>query len=72
MSISAAQIKEARRLLGWTQMELAVEARLSPSTISRFEHDQGRPGPWIGDQIKRTLEAAGVEFTDGVTLREGK
>ena len=37
MKISPAQVTEARRLLGWTQERLSIEARVPPTAVSTFE-----------------------------------
>jgi transcriptional regulator with XRE-family HTH domain len=37
VTVTAGQLKVARQLLGWNQEQLAVEARVSPSTVSQFE-----------------------------------
>jgi transcriptional regulator with XRE-family HTH domain len=34
MTITGQQVKAARLLLGWTQEKLAVEVRVTPSTIA--------------------------------------
>jgi len=71
MTITAAQVTEARRLLGWTRSRLAVEARVSPASVGRFE--SGVPqGEWIKANICAALESAGVEFaenTEGARVR---
>jgi transcriptional regulator with XRE-family HTH domain len=76
MTITGAQLKAARQLLGWTQDKLAVEARLSPSTIGHFESGRRQPAALIVDMIKCALEDAGVEFTNGsepgMKLRKAK
>jgi transcriptional regulator with XRE-family HTH domain len=75
MTITASQMKAARQLLGWTQEQLAAEARLSPSTVSHCEAGRHRTSPEIVSKLQRALEAAGVEFTNGgepgVKLRKG-
>jgi transcriptional regulator with XRE-family HTH domain len=65
MAITAAQLKAARQLLGWSQTQLAAEARVSPTTVSHCESGRHRASPRIVSAIQRTLEAAGVEFTNG-------
>ena len=62
--ISPEQVREARKLLAWSQLELAIRADLAQSAISRFELGQLVLEKKIG-AIQRALEAAGVEFTDG-------
>jgi hypothetical protein len=55
---------------------LAVEARVSPSTVSQFEAGRHRTSPGIVSGLQTALEAAGVEFTNGgepgVKLRKAK
>jgi len=48
MTITGAQVKVARQLLGWTQEILAAEIRVSSSTIGAFETGQRRPSATIG------------------------
>jgi transcriptional regulator with XRE-family HTH domain len=73
------QLRAARGLLGWSQTELAGRAGLSLPTVKRVEAETG---PRVSDEararLRRTLEAAGVEFIDengggpGVRLRKQK
>jgi transcriptional regulator with XRE-family HTH domain len=76
MTITAAQLKAARQLLGWSQSQLAAEARVSPTSVSHYESERRRPSPGIVSAIQRALEAAGVEFLNGgeprVKLRKAK
>jgi hypothetical protein len=50
-------------LLGWTQSRLSVEARISPSIISKFERHNLTTAPIIS-AVRSALEAAGVEFSN--------
>jgi predicted transcriptional regulator len=63
--ITTEQLRGARGLLAWSQSELANRAGLSVPTIKRLE---ARFGPPVSDDVRkklrRTLEAAGVEFID--------
>jgi transcriptional regulator with XRE-family HTH domain len=74
MTITSDQVKTARRVLGWTQSQLAVDAGISPATVSRFERGSHISG-WIVSEILKALVDAGVEFTNGgepgVKLRKG-
>ncbi|WP_113891114.1 helix-turn-helix domain-containing protein [Roseiarcus fermentans] len=65
MEISAAQLRAARGLLGWSQTELALAAKIGRATIADFE--SGKRGPYARtlDVLRSTLEGAGVEFTNG-------
>jgi transcriptional regulator with XRE-family HTH domain len=47
MSISPAQLKEARRLLGWTLSMVGGKSDLSTSTISFFETGRRRPSALV-------------------------
>ena len=62
--ISGEQVKFARKLLGWSQMALALEAGASQRTIMRFERGESRAKGQTIFAIRRALEAAGVEFTN--------
>jgi transcriptional regulator with XRE-family HTH domain len=63
--ITGEQVRAARKLLGWPQMTLALEASVTPSTVLKFERGEGRPSVLSVSTIKRTLEGAGVEFPEG-------
>jgi len=73
---SAAQIRAARQLAGLSQGDIARAAGLSLPTIKRAESDREVS---ISDEsialIRKALESAGVEFTDGrrpgVRLKSG-
>jgi transcriptional regulator with XRE-family HTH domain len=62
MILTAAQLKAARQLLGWSQDDVASSGGLSTETVVYFEH--GKRSPNLRDlvDIQKTLEAAGVEF----------
>ncbi len=67
VKITAAQLRAARALLRWTAEDLAEHSKLGVSTIRRAEAVDG-PLPITvanAETIKRSLEAAGVEFTNG-------
>jgi transcriptional regulator with XRE-family HTH domain len=65
MSISPAQLKEARRLLGWTLSVVGGKSDLSTSTISFFETGRRRPSALGVSKIRKAFEDAGVEFMRG-------
>ena len=56
MKISPAQVTEARRLLGWTQERLSIEARVPPTAVSTFEGGT-RTGAKIETALCTALEA---------------
>jgi transcriptional regulator with XRE-family HTH domain len=62
--VTSAQLRAARSLLNWTVRDLAGKAGVHRNTISRAETDETEHGHAVA-QVVRTLEAAGVEFTDG-------
>jgi transcriptional regulator with XRE-family HTH domain len=65
MTITAAQLKAARHLLGWSQDDVAAASGLETTTIFHFEHGKHSPSRAAIADIRLTLEAAGVEFTNG-------
>jgi hypothetical protein len=64
--ISAAQIRAARGLLGWTPRELARRAIVSDATVYALEHVLGMAANVDAlAGVQATLEAEGVEFLGG-------
>ena len=63
--ITPAQCRMARAALEWGIIELAKAAGVGISTVSRFEQSQARPQAATLEAIQRTLEEAGVVFTNG-------
>ena len=64
--ITIEQIKAARALLKWSQTELAQQAGLSHPTVKRLEGDTKlKVSEEARSKIIQTLEAAGIEFTNG-------
>ena len=75
MTITGAQVKAARKLLKWSQLQLAHRAGVSDATIESFEVSRHPLRPKNVQAIRHSLESAGIEFDDnghGVRLREGK
>lgn len=76
MTITVAQIRAARGLLGWSQVALATAANVSEPTIKRLEGQKVGVSDDIRDAIRSALEDAGVIFVDangegpGVRLRK--
>jgi transcriptional regulator with XRE-family HTH domain len=63
---SIPQFRAARGLLGWSQTQLAKAAGLSLPTVKRFETASGaRVSDDAAAAMRRAIEAAGVEFTNG-------
>jgi transcriptional regulator with XRE-family HTH domain len=64
--ISAAQIRAARGLLGWTPRELARRAIVSDATVYALEHVLGLAANVDAlAGVQATLEAEGIEFLGG-------
>jgi predicted transcriptional regulator len=75
--LSIRQLKAARELLAWSQVDLAAHSDVSLPTIQRLEAADGDLGgrPATGEKIVGALEKAGVEFLDdgqGVRLKPPK
>jgi len=58
------QCRAARALLGWSQQDLANQARVGIVTVNQLENGLSQPRPATLDVIQRALETAGVEFID--------
>jgi transcriptional regulator with XRE-family HTH domain len=65
MTLTGAQAKAARQLLSWPQYRLAAELGVSQTEIARFELGKRRLSALQTSVLKRALEAAGIEFTNG-------
>ena len=63
--ITAAQCRMARGALGWGVRDLAREAQVGVSTVTRFEGGLATPIPATVRAIQQALEAAGIEFIPG-------
>ena len=76
-TMSPAQCRAARALLGMTQSELAKNARLGLSTIVDFERERRRVSSDAAKAMQDALERAGIEFIRqngggvGIRLRNG-
>jgi transcriptional regulator with XRE-family HTH domain len=62
--ITSAQVKEARRLLGWTLKMLEGKSGVTSTILANFEADKGRPSVLQLTVLRRVIEAGGIEFTD--------
>jgi len=77
--VSTHQIKAARMLLAWDQVELARRSSVGVATLRRIEAQQGvaSAGPGSVAKIVSALESAGIEFLGspndmpGVRLTKG-
>jgi transcriptional regulator with XRE-family HTH domain len=66
--VKAAQVRMARAGLDWSLEDLAQAAGVHRNTISSFERGiyEGEPNSLA--KIRKALEKAGIEFTDGDVL----
>jgi DNA-binding transcriptional regulator YiaG len=62
MSISPAQCRGARGLLGWSQSDLSGASKTSTKTIADFERGAREPYPRTLEDVRGALEKAGIEF----------
>lgn len=60
-----AQIRAARALVDMTQSALAERVGLTPNALVAIEKGRSDPKTSTMISIKRALEEAGVEFTNG-------
>ena len=60
--ITAHQSRGARAMLGWSREQLAERSRVSAATLADFEAEKRTPYNRTLADIRRALEAAGVEF----------
>ena len=78
MSISPAQCRGARGLLGWSQSDLSAASKTATKTIADFERGAREPYPRTLEDVRGALEKAGIEFIGengggpGVRLRKNK
>jgi transcriptional regulator with XRE-family HTH domain len=71
MTIRPDQIKDARKLLGWSQAELAKRVHVAAATIAAIESGKSQSTEQIFTAIRCALEVAGVEITPwSVRLRD--
>jgi transcriptional regulator with XRE-family HTH domain len=62
--MKAVQLRMARAAVGWGVRELAKEAGVTANTVTRIENGADAKQSTI-DRMRRALESAGVEFTNG-------
>jgi transcriptional regulator with XRE-family HTH domain len=80
MSLTPAQSRAARALLGWSQSDLCKAAKVGRATLANFELENSTPYERTLRDICTALEAAGVvrlangqciEGGPGVRLKRG-
>jgi transcriptional regulator with XRE-family HTH domain len=67
--INARQIRAARALLNWSQVDLARAASLATTSIKNIENENGTTRRETLAQVQETLEANGIEFQPGDGIR---
>ena len=74
MTLTGAQVRAARTLLGWPQHRMADELRIRLSEYRSFEVGRVELSALQTSLFKRVLAAAGVTFDEAgrETLRERK
>jgi transcriptional regulator with XRE-family HTH domain len=75
MAITGVQLRAARELIGLSQLSLAVQFQLGLRAVIEFEGGRKSLSWRTRYHLKRALEAAGLEFTNGrpgVKLRKPK
>jgi transcriptional regulator with XRE-family HTH domain len=63
--VTSAQIRAARGLLDWTVRDLAERSGLHRDMVNNIETGAYAGAPATLEAIRRVLERAGVEFTNG-------
>jgi transcriptional regulator with XRE-family HTH domain len=69
--VTAPQIRAARALLGWTQLDLARESGISEVSIKNIERGSTDPRASTLAAIENAFETAGVIFLDPGVARDG-
>ncbi|MFA3915950.1 helix-turn-helix transcriptional regulator [Ruegeria hyattellae] len=71
--LSIRQIKAARALLDWSQMDLAEQSGVSYPTIARLETGDGPVGGRkdTASKIRSALETQGIQFLDSGEVAAG-
>ena len=62
--ITSEQVKAARKLLGWSQTDLTIQADVGKTTIHKLENGEAIGGHMV-KLIEGAFRAAGVEFPEG-------
>jgi transcriptional regulator with XRE-family HTH domain len=63
--ITGSQVKAARKLLRWSQNQLAMRAHIGHDAVTQLESGVGRTMQRTKRAIRVALEAACIEFTQG-------
>jgi predicted transcriptional regulator len=69
--ITAGQIRAARALIGWTQMDLAKASGVSEISIKNIERGATDPRSSTLGALQQAFEKAGVIFLEPGDIRDG-
>jgi len=64
MTITAAQARGARAMLGISQEDMATLAGISRKTLTTFEADEAGVKPGTVEKVQSALEGAGAVFIE--------
>jgi putative transcriptional regulator len=56
--MTGTEIKELRKILGYTQARLAEEVGVTPNTVARYERDEFKPSPPVMKLLKLLMMMA--------------
>ena len=65
-SLTPAQARAARALLGWSQKDFAARAGVAEPTVTQFERGARNPSRAVAWAMRAAFEAGGVEFIDAI------
>jgi transcriptional regulator with XRE-family HTH domain len=69
MTVTAAQLRGARAMLGWTSGDLALRSRVHRRTVRKLESGEATPQRATIAKIVAAIEAGGIEFIEGGGVR---
>jgi predicted transcriptional regulator len=69
--ITTGQIRAARALIGWTQVDLAKASGVSEISIKNIERGATDPRASTLEAFQRAFEKAGVVFLEPGDIRDG-
>ena len=70
--ITSGQVRAARALLGWTQVQLAQAAGIGEISVKNIEREKSDARTSTLQKIQRAFEKAGVQFiSDGSASLDG-
>lgn len=72
MTLTAAQIRAARALLGWSQAGLAMASGIAVNSLTNLESGMTEPSPRMLVALRKALEDAGVVLLAPGDVREGR